>query len=127
MLDERVKITDLADKRLLRDRLGYVRKVLLNCYGMYQSRGWKIEHIRVRIGRTGSGSAPHYQLEYVSEDFDLSKTFVETRFLRRSFPQQFSGQNHEKKGFGFAKESWSTELESVASLEELRERLFKTK
>lgn len=127
MLDERVKIKNLADKRLLRDRLGYVRKVVLNCYGMYQSRGWKIEHTRVRIGRTGNGSAPHYRLEYVSDDFDLNKSFVEIGFSLRSSPEQFSGQNHEKKVIGFAKEGWSAEVETVASLEQLRERLFKEK
>lgn len=73
-----ITITELANAGLLRKPADYVERVVSNCYRMYQERGWKGSHVRVRIGRTGNGTNPHYTLEYASDDYDLTKPFSET-------------------------------------------------
>lgn len=123
MIDEDVTITELVNDGLLRKNLDYVEKVVGNCYRMYQERGWKGEHVRVRIGRSGNGSSPHYTIEYGSDDFDLTKPFKETQFSKRGMHEQFSGLSHQKEALGFDRNHWSTETQSLSELEDLRNRL----
>lgn len=123
MLSENAKIIDLVSNGLMRNSAAYVTGVLGNCYLMYQKRGWYVEHTRVRIGRIGKGTAPNYMLEYVSVDFDQTKKFEESQFNKRLGPEQYGGSNHQTKAIGFNKETWSTDTQTVATLEGLRERL----
>lgn len=123
MIAEDATITELVNSGLMLKSADYVEKVVGNCYRMYQERGWKGEHVRIRIGRKGNGTNPHYTLEYVSDDFELSKPFQDSQFDKRGSLVQFSGQNHEKKAIGFDRRMWSTATQTLVELEDLKKRL----
>lgn len=123
MIDENATITDLVNNGLMRDSAKYVKGVCGNCYRQYQERGWLGEHIRIRIGRTGNGTSPHYTLEYVSDQYAPGKEFVENGFDKRNFPQQFSGPSHEKAAIGLDRSTWSKSVQTLAEIEDLKKRI----
>lgn len=123
MIDEDSTITKLVNNGLMRNSTKYVDGVVANCYRQYQERGWLGEHVRIRIGRKGNGTNPHYTLEYVSDQFAPDKKFVEGQFDKQGGPQQFSGLNHEKTPFGFDRPMWSQVVQTLEELEDLKKRL----